>query len=60
VASWRKLWFTIWNYVKEVSGERGYDHYLACTKRSGLTPVSRDEFFLSRIEARYSRPNRCC
>lgn len=60
MVSWRKLWFTIWNYLKEVSGESGYDHYLAWTKRSGLTPMCRDEFFLSRIEARYSRPNRCC
>ena len=29
----------------------------AWAKRAGLTPISRDEFFLSQIEARYSRPN---
>src|ERR1039458_4420299 len=47
-------------YLKEASGERDYDHYRAWAERAGLTPISRDDFFLSQIEARYSRPNRCC
>ena len=50
----------IWEYLKEASGERDYDHYLAWTGRSGLTPMGHDQFLLSRIEARYSRPNMCC
>jgi uncharacterized short protein YbdD (DUF466 family) len=58
--AWRRIWLMIWDYLKEASGEREYDHYLAWTKRCGHRPMSRDEFFLSRIEARYSHPNRCC
>jgi len=60
MAALKRLWLTIWDYLKEASGERDYDHYLACAKRAGLTPIRREEFFLSRIEARYARPNRCC
>ena len=60
MAGWRKIWFEIWEYLREASGERDYDHYLAWARRAGLTPIERKDFFLSRIEARYSRPNRCC
>jgi uncharacterized short protein YbdD (DUF466 family) len=60
MAGWKKAWSLIWEYLKEASGERQYDHYVAWAKRNGISPIARDEFFLSRIEARYSRPNRCC
>ena len=60
MAGWKKVWLKIWAYLQEVSGERDYDHYLAWAERAAVTPVSRDEFFLARAEARYSRPNRCC
>jgi uncharacterized short protein YbdD (DUF466 family) len=60
MAELKRVWLRIWAYLQEASGERDYDHYLVWTQRAGLTPVSRDEFFLTQIEARYSRPNRCC
>ncbi|MGD0227500.1 MAG: CstA-like transporter-associated (seleno)protein [Terriglobia bacterium] len=60
MAGWKKVLLRIWEYLQEASGERDYDHYLAWAKRAGLTPISRDDFFLSQIEARYTRPNRCC
>ena len=53
MASWKTVCFRIWEYLKEASGERDYDHYLAWAKRAGLTPLSREDFFLSQIEARY-------
>ena len=60
MAGLKKVWLRIWEYLQEASGERDYDRYLACAQRAGLAPIGRDEFFLAQIEARYSRPNRCC
>ena len=33
MVGWKKVWLRIWEYLKEVSGERDYDHYLAWAKR---------------------------
>ena len=60
MASLSKVWLAIWNYLEEASGERDYERYLAWAARAGLAPLGRRDFFLSQIEARYSRPNRCC
>ncbi len=39
--------------------ERYLDHFREC--HAGETPMSRDEFVRSRMEARYNQPgNRCC
>jgi uncharacterized short protein YbdD (DUF466 family) len=60
LARWNKVWRILWEYLQEASGERDYDHYLTWAKGKGITPLSRDDFFLARMESRYSRPNRCC
>jgi uncharacterized short protein YbdD (DUF466 family) len=51
---------TLWNYLREVSGENDYARYRARVAAEGGNPVSRREFYEQRQQEKYSRPNRCC
>lgn len=51
-----------WDYLKEVSGENAYDHYL---RRHRVThpdkpPMSRREFYRRRQDERFSNPGSRC
>jgi uncharacterized short protein YbdD (DUF466 family) len=50
-----------WQGLREWSGDAAYDKYRDCTARQGvekaLTPT---EFYVERLNQKYSRPNRCC
>ena len=51
---------SFWNFLREMSGENDYARYSARMAAEGSRPVSRREFYESRQQEKYSRPNRCC
>jgi uncharacterized short protein YbdD (DUF466 family) len=53
---------SLWRGLREWCGDAAYERYLAsrATRVSGQTPLSAREFYLERVNRRYSRPNRCC
>lgn len=49
--------------IRTIIGAPDYDRYVAHVKKChpDRTPMTRDEFSKSRLEARYNQPgNRCC
>jgi uncharacterized short protein YbdD (DUF466 family) len=61
---WRKAARGIarfWQGLREWSGDAAYEKYLQCASRHGSKPpLSPTEFYLSQLNQKYSRPNRCC
>jgi uncharacterized short protein YbdD (DUF466 family) len=57
-----KLWKVVWEILKALAGEGDYARY--CTHMRMRHPDRRlpteREFFLQRLEEKYSRPSRCC
>jgi hypothetical protein len=51
---------TVWQYLREVSGEEDYPRYLARVMSRGEVPQAPDAFYLERLREKYSRINRCC
>ena len=51
---------TLWEYLREASGENDYTRYRAHVLARGREPVTLQAFYLLRWEHKYSRPNRCC
>jgi uncharacterized short protein YbdD (DUF466 family) len=51
----------LWLGVREWCGDSAYDRYIQAQRKSSgeplLTPA---EFYVQRLNNRYSRPNRCC
>jgi Selenoprotein, putative len=50
----------LWHYLRESAGENDYEHYRIRALARGESPAQAAEFYLSRLEHKYSRPNRCC
>jgi len=63
VAIWAKrLAAKLWLGIREWCGDSAYERYLQAQKTNPekscfLTPA---EFYVERVNHRYSRPNRCC
>lgn len=58
----RRLTTKLWLGIREWCGDSAYERYVQAQRtkaeRSGLlTPT---EFYVERMNRRYSRPNRCC
>jgi uncharacterized short protein YbdD (DUF466 family) len=51
---------TIWDYLREILGEKAYDRYCAFSRARGEEPMSEREFFLRQQKEKYSKPCRCC
>lgn len=51
---------TVWKFTLELVGENDYSRYRDRLLRRGETPLPPDAFYLSNLERKYSRPNRCC
>ena len=47
---------------RQVLGDGDYDRYCEHVRRKhpGTRPLSAREFYLARLEERYTRPQRCC
>jgi len=58
--SLRKLWV----YIRTVSGDNDYEIYLqnfsSCKKQKKNFPLSRAEYFKSKLEGKWNKINRCC
>jgi len=57
-----KFWRKIRSFLREAAGERDYARYCAHlrARHPGRPMPSEKEFFISRLEEKYSRPSRCC
>ncbi len=51
-----------WGYLKEISGENAYDHYLAAHARThgDKAPMQRGEFYRWRQDEKYNNPGSRC
>jgi uncharacterized short protein YbdD (DUF466 family) len=51
-----------WRGVREWCGDAAYESYLASpvTRESASRPLTAEQFYVERLNSRYSRPNRCC
>ena len=56
----RRLLRVLWHYLRESAGENDYERYRSRAVARGEPPADAAEFYLSRLEHKYSRPNRCC
>jgi uncharacterized short protein YbdD (DUF466 family) len=52
----------VWRGVREWCGDTAYERYLSsrATRSSAQTPLTAQEFYVERVNRRYSCPNRCC
>lgn len=48
------------DYLREVFGEKAYARYCEYVRSRGGQPMPAEEFYRLQLEAKYSRPNRCC
>jgi uncharacterized short protein YbdD (DUF466 family) len=53
---------TVWRGLREWCGDAAYERYLSsrATRSSAQTPLTAQEFYVERVNRRFSRPNRCC
>ena len=58
--AFRKLVQTLWQYLREVSGENDYARYRSRALGEKVEPVSPGEFYASNLHRKYSRISRCC
>lgn len=54
-----------WWWLRQVSGDAGYENYLRSLSRSApgprpCGPLTAEQFYLDQLRRRYSRLNRCC
>jgi uncharacterized short protein YbdD (DUF466 family) len=58
---WLSIVRGFWQWLRELSGDSAYQRYAACQLRDGSPLLlSEREFYLDRIDRRYSSINRCC
>ena len=52
----------LWEYVRTVTGDNAYEHYLAdhAVTHRAAAPLSRREFFARVTHQKWSGINRCC
>ncbi len=52
----------VWRGIREWCGDAAYDRYLQAQSRhpDATLPLSREEFYLSQLQKKYSRVSRCC
>jgi uncharacterized short protein YbdD (DUF466 family) len=51
----------LWQGLREWCGDAAYENYRKCALRSGQRAVlSREQFYVEQLNAKYSRPSRCC
>ena len=52
-----------WRGIREWSGDAAYDRYLESYAKhlcGGAAALTREEFYLSQLQRKYSRVSRCC
>jgi uncharacterized short protein YbdD (DUF466 family) len=58
----RQMLSRIWQGIREWCGDAAYDRYLRSSVKNsdGLAVLTREEFYLSQLQKKYSRVSRCC
>lgn len=56
----RDIFCRIWEMAREVFGDRAYDRYAEHVRARGEKPLTREEFYVSQLQRKYTRPCRCC
>jgi uncharacterized short protein YbdD (DUF466 family) len=59
----RVLLLRIWRGIREWCGDAAYERYLESQARhlcGGAAVLTREEFYLSQLQKKYSRVSRCC
>jgi uncharacterized short protein YbdD (DUF466 family) len=58
----RVLFERIWRGIREWSGDSAYERYLESRARHfcAAAVLTREEFYLSQLQKKYSRVSRCC
>jgi hypothetical protein len=60
VAPLEKVLRSIWEYLREVFGEKAYPRYRDYVLSHGGQPMTPRQFYLWREQHKHSCPNRCC
>ncbi len=60
MARLRNLIKSVWEYLREVSGENDYARYCARVPADRGCPMSPEEFYVWKLRQKYSRISRCC
>jgi uncharacterized short protein YbdD (DUF466 family) len=60
MAKARRVLWRIWEMVREVFGDKAYDRYAEHIRTHGGEPLTREEFYVSQLQRKYTRPSRCC
>ena len=50
----------LWTWLRAWSGDSAYETYARRQRELGGEPASRRDFYLERLERRYSTITRCC
>lgn len=51
----------LWSWLREVTEDAAYDRFLVTTKQDDAgANLTREQFYVARLEQKYSRPCRCC
>ncbi len=56
----QKVVNALWQFLREVFGENDYARYRAHVLSRGAQPMTPEALYLSKLQSKYSRPNRCC
>ena len=56
----KRFFNTLWYLLREACGENDYRRYCDRLVARGETPLNGTDFYLSNLQRKYSRPNRCC
>ncbi|MHB8653916.1 MAG: CstA-like transporter-associated (seleno)protein [Terriglobia bacterium] len=56
----KNLFWMAWHFLRAATGEDDYARYRARALHQGAPPVTPTAFYLSELQRKYSRPNRCC
>lgn len=60
MATIRQLLIEIWSLGRELLGDQAYARYREYVTARGGRPMTPQEFYLSELQRKYSRPSRCC
>jgi hypothetical protein len=60
MAKVRQHLIEVWGLVRELMGENAYARYCDYVARRGGQPLGPQEFYVSELQRKYSRPSRCC
>lgn len=61
VRTMKRAGFHLWIGLREWCGDSAYDRYVQARRMGAQSPLlTRAEFYVERLNERYSRPTRCC